>query len=687
MPPKLSQKQTVIVNIGDKVIKKKKRKRRKKTTARQGTGVAFPANQQQSFVAQSQQITLAQSAQALQLQSLANRQGQNNLLTDGRDSEIQRITAERDQGLKLLEQQRSAQAALPQAQPPSSPVVASFRDMSAQPDVRPEFQRDQEERKRRTRGQPEPAFQEPKQPTNSNLVAQLQAKASQEIPAFVRPSQEELRKRFGQPPPPPPPQRTPSPPPPATPTKRRPPPAVPRPPPPPPPPQKTDVQDMFDKAIAEKKEADEKFKQDEAEIDKKEEQETLKRFRSTKEMMRERTLMDDEQHLSRQLAGQTSKMLSEREIMKGEDVNIKAEKKKKKLNLVDELPTSKMEMDEAAKKFKQVKQQAELDQSERVRQQLLAISQKNEETRGRRGRLPFAKKQPEEEAKDELRPPPPPPIPPPPSSQKLPPPPLAPLKLATSTSAETVKSPLSPGPRTLSSLLELEEKKLSSGRNTLITEDQKTTQSVLSFANAEDKLMERQKKAEEKFKQDEDRFDAEANLKSKSRQELKDKQQALLKGAIESRRDASMGRREISSILSPEEQVRASRDLSEKILTEDEKRSAFTELNELFQPAYAPTQSPLVPRLAQRVAKRDERESRQSLDLAGTTDVPLGKSPILSKQSAEPKASTGKRRPPPAVRRTDQTVLMSREARASRTLPTTEEDLLSPESLDTSTFI
>ena len=153
MPPKLSQKQTVIVNIGDKVIKKKKRKRRKKTTARQGTGVAFPANQQTSaFVAQAQQITLAQSAQALQLQSLANRQGHNNLLTDGRDSEIQRITAERDQGLKLLEQQRAAQDALPPARPPSSPVVASFRDMSAQPDVRPEFQREQAERKQRTRG-------------------------------------------------------------------------------------------------------------------------------------------------------------------------------------------------------------------------------------------------------------------------------------------------------------------------------------------------------------------------------------------------------------------------------------------------------------------------------------------------------------------------------------------------------
>ena len=579
MPPKMSQKQTVIVNIGDKVIKKKKRKRRKKTTARQGAGVAYPANQQTSaFVAQAQQITLAQSAQALQLQSLANRQGHNNLLTDGRDSEIQRITAERDQGLRLLEQQRSAQAALPQAKPPSSPVVASFRDMSAQPDVRPEFQREQSERKQRTRGQPEPAFQEPKQPTNSNLVAQLQAKASQELPAFVRPSQEELRKRFGQPPPPPPP-----PPPPAN---RR----------PPPPPPTTDIQDIFDKAIAEKKERDEKFKQDEsrveAEIYKKEEQETLKRFRSTKEMMRERTLMDDEQHLSRQLAGQTSKMLSERETMKGEDVNIKAEKKKKKFKIVNELP---------------------------------------------------------------------------------PLPPLAPLQLVTSTSAEKVNSPLSPGPRTLSSPLELAEKKLSSGRNTLITEDQKTAQTVLSLASDAEAMLERQKKADEIFKQNEARLEAEAILKAKAKQELKDKQQALLKGVIESRRDVSMGRREIESMKSPTQLVRESKDLSD----------------ELFgKPANAPTQSPLVSRLGQRVAKRDERESRQSLDLAGTTDVPLGKSPILSKQSAEPKASTVMRRPPPAVRRTEQTVLMAREARASRTLPTTEEDLLSPETADyTATFL
>ena len=183
MPPKLSQKQTVIVNIGDKVIKKKKRKRRKKTTARQGAGVAYPANQQTSaFVAQAQQITLAQSAQALQLQSLANRQGHNNLITDGRDSEIKRITAERDQGLKLLEQQRSAQEALPPARPSSAPVVASFRDMSAQPDVRPEFQREQAERKQRTRGV---GFAQPNRPTSE--LSKLEKQEQEQEPYFEPP--------------------------------------------------------------------------------------------------------------------------------------------------------------------------------------------------------------------------------------------------------------------------------------------------------------------------------------------------------------------------------------------------------------------------------------------------------------------------------------------------------------------
>tara|TARA_R110002126_G_scaffold160128_3_gene307661 strand:- start:723 stop:1739 length:1017 start_codon:yes stop_codon:yes gene_type:complete len=171
MPPKLSQKQTVIVNIGDKVIKKKKRKRRKKTTARQGGGVAYPANQSSAFVAQAQQITLAQSAQALQLQSLANTQGHNNLLTDGRDSEIKRITAERDQGLRLLEQQRSAQSALPPARPVSAPRDASARDMSAQPDVRPEFQREQAERKQRTRFV---GFAQPNRPSDADLLSKLE---------------------------------------------------------------------------------------------------------------------------------------------------------------------------------------------------------------------------------------------------------------------------------------------------------------------------------------------------------------------------------------------------------------------------------------------------------------------------------------------------------------------------------
>jgi hypothetical protein len=196
-----------------------------------------------------------------------------------------------------------------------------------------------------------------------------------------------------------------------------------------------------------------------------------------------------------------------------------------------------------------------------------------------------------------IPPPPPPPIPPPPPSLKLPPPPLAPLKLATSTSAETVKSPLSPGPRTLSSPLELAEKKLSSGRDTLITEDQKTAQTVLSLASDAEAMMERQKKADEIFRQNEARFEAEAELKSKAKQELKDKQQALLQGAIQSRRDVSMGRREIESMKSPAQLVRESQDLSD----------------ELFgKPLNAPTQSPLVPRLA----AREERDSRISLDLA-----------------------------------------------------------------------
>ena len=152
MPPKLSQKQTVIVNIGDKVVKKKKRKRRKRTTAtrRGGEAIQYATGAQASFNPL-QQITLAQSARELQLQSLANTntQGHNNLLTDGRDSEIQRITAERGGGLRLQEQERSAQAALPSARPPSASIMASARDMSAQPDVRPEFQEEQQQRKAR----------------------------------------------------------------------------------------------------------------------------------------------------------------------------------------------------------------------------------------------------------------------------------------------------------------------------------------------------------------------------------------------------------------------------------------------------------------------------------------------------------------------------------------------------------
>ena len=166
MPPKLSQKQTVIVNIGDKVIKKKKkRKRRVKKSAATPSGVAYPS----SFVAQ--QITLAQQAQSLQLQSLANTQGHNNLITDGRDSEIKRITAERDEGLRLLEQQRSAQAALPPARPVSAPRDASVRDMSAQPDVRPEFQQEQAERKQRTRFV---GFAQPNRPSNADLLSKLE---------------------------------------------------------------------------------------------------------------------------------------------------------------------------------------------------------------------------------------------------------------------------------------------------------------------------------------------------------------------------------------------------------------------------------------------------------------------------------------------------------------------------------
>lgn len=136
--------------------------------------------------------------------------------------------------------------------------------------------------------------------------------------------------------------------------------------------------------------------------------------------------------------------------------------------------------------------------------------------------------------------------------------------------------------------MNLLKKKLSSGRDKLMTADEKTVEAKLSTAVDAETMLERQEEADKKFKQNEARLEAEAILKATARKTLKDKQQTLLEGAIQSRRDASEGRREIESIKSPAEKARESRDLAE----------------ELFG-AFGP--SP---------AQRLERDSRVSLDLA-----------------------------------------------------------------------
>ena len=501
MPPKLSQKQTVIVNIGDKVIKKKKRKRRKKTTARQGAGVAYPANQQTSaFVAQAQQITLAQSAQALQLQSLANRQGHNNLLTDGRDSEIKRITAERDEGLRLLEQQRSAQEALPPARPASAPRDASARDMSAQPDVRPEFQREQAERKQRTRGV---SFAQPNRPSNADLLSKFE---------------EEEQEPFFEPPP-----------------------AF-----------RPDIAEKHKKERAAAEEETRKIRQStdavigfSAAVDEREKAATgmadaLRLSREAREKSRQNRIRREEEdaeerrkELERMArpTRQPSPPPSPKQVEKQETIEFLKGEEAKKIELAPPVLPEKRQR--ATKEEMRIRREQEAEKFSQKRETVLMADSEytQREIARRRAELP--------------PPPPPPPIPPPPLSK---------LKLATSTSADKPpsspsKSPRSPAvARTLSDPKVLSEKKLSSGRDTLMTEDQKALEAVLATTSDIDERLKRQKKADKKAKQES--------------QESKDKKAAL------------------------QELVKARKDL--RSISSDS-----IERDVLFAPANAPTESPL----------------------------------------------------------------------------------------------
>jgi hypothetical protein len=166
-------------------------------------------------------------------------------------------------------------------------------------------------------------------------------------------------------------------------------------------------------------------------------------------------------------------------------------------------------------------------------------------------------------------------LPPPP-----PPPPLAPLKLATQTSSE--RSPRSPAiARTLSDPKVLSEKKLSSKRDTLMTEDQKALEAVLATTSDIDARLERQKEvdkkvkqetsvtkmirnAEEKAKQDA-RIEADRLVKQREAQELKDKKSSLVKGAVRDRKEHQTRSESIERIISPAEKRRVSKDLEEEL--------------------------------------------------------------------------------------------------------------------------
>ena len=500
MPPKLSQKQTVIVNIGDKVIKKKKkRKRRVKKSAATPSGVAYPS----SFVAQ--QITLAQQAQSLQLQSLANKQGHNNLITDGRDSEIKRITAERDEGLRLLEQQRSAQAALPPARPVSAPRDASVRDMSAQPDVRPEFQRINEEIRRRTRGgfgfraptqteadEPPPAFKP------INIARETAAQEAKSKAAEAKASREAASKEAS-----------------------------------------AEAAEFLAKQNVTRQEAAVKRETESASRIAKFAASAKEAEAQAEEMMKQAT---EARRLGRQSSDsillkstrpirKPSPPPSPKQVEKQETIEFLKGEEAKKIELAPPVLPEKRQR--ATKEEMRIRREQEAEKFSQKRETVLMADSEytQREIARRRAELP--------------PPPPPPPIPPPPLSK---------LKLATQTSADKPpsspsKSPRSPAvARTLSDPKVLSEKKLSSGRDTLMTEDQKALEAVLATTSDIDERLKRQQKADKKAKQES--------------QESKDKKSALQE-LVKSRKDL----RSISS--------------------------DSIERDVLFAPANAPTESPL----------------------------------------------------------------------------------------------
>ena len=491
MPPKLSQKQTVIVNIGDKVIKKKKkRKRRVKKSAATPSGVAYPS----SFVAQ--QITLAQQAQSLQLQSLANKQGHNNLITDGRDSEIKRITAERDEGLRLLEQQRSAQAALPPARPVSAPRDASARDMSAHPDVRPEFQRINEEIRRRTRGgfgfraptqteadEPPPAFKP------INIARETAAQEAKAKAAEAKASREAASKEAS-----------------------------------------AEAAEFLARQNVTRQEAAVKRETESASRIAKFAASAKEAEAQAEEMMKQAT---EARRLGRQSSDsilskstrpirKPSPPPSPKQVEKQETVEFLKAEEAKKIELAPPVLPEKRQR--ATKEEMRIRREQEAEKFSQKRETVLMADSEYTQREIARRRA------------------------------ELPPPPLSKLKLATQTSADKPpsspsKSPRSPAvARTLSDPKVLSEKKLSSGRDTLMTEDQKALEAVLATTSDIDERLNRQKKADKKAKQES--------------QESKDKKSALQE-LVKSRKDL----RSISS--------------------------DSIERDVLFAPANAPTESPL----------------------------------------------------------------------------------------------
>jgi hypothetical protein len=122
----------------------------------------------------------------------------------------------------------------------------------------------------------------------------------------------------------------------------------------------------------------------------------------------------------------------------------------------------------------------------------------------------------------------------------------------------------------------LSEKKLSSGRDTLMTEEQKALEGILATTSDIDERLERQKKADEKARQDA-RIEAVRLVKQREAQKLKDKQSSLVKGLVRDRKEHRSRSQSLERIVLPAEKRRVSKDLQD----------------ELFSPANAPTESPL----------------------------------------------------------------------------------------------